>query len=436
MAGNESPDARVRSIEEENLRLKRAVEELTILNDLARGIGASLNSQDIMDTIIRRSLRAVHAEQGVITLVDREAKQPMRTLIRSMVSSSEHQPFHLDQSLLGWMHLNKKPLVISDPQNDDRFRGVKWEEPIRSLVCVPLIVKSELIGVLTLFNKRGGGGFTEEDQRLLAIIAAQSAQVVENARLYEEEQALLLMQEELRFALDIQLDLLPKEAPEIPGYEIAGISIPAQVVGGDYFDFIPMEDNGLAVCLGDISGKGLPAALLMANLQATIRGQSFVGPSPRECIKRSNKLLFRSTDPGKFATLFYGVLDFEKNEFFYCNAGHDRPFLFAGGKDPARLDVGGIVLSCMEEFSYEEAVVPFRPGDSLVVFSDGITEARNEVGEEYGEERLAALLRSSLGESAKAMIDRVIDAVRQHAGDCPQTDDMTVVVIKRHRAQH
>jgi sigma-B regulation protein RsbU (phosphoserine phosphatase) len=431
---NEFPDIKFKSIQEENQRLKRAVDELTILNDLARGIGASLNSQDIMDTIIRRSLRAVRAEQGVITLVDEQAKQPMKTLIRSMVSSSEHQPFHLDQSLLGWMHLNKKPLVISDPLSDERFRGVKWEEPVRSLVCVPLIVKSELIGVLTLFNKRGGGGFTEEDQRLLAIIAAQSAQIVENARLYEEEQALLRMQEEVRFALEIQLDLLPKEAPQIPGYDIAGISIPAQVVGGDYFDFIPIEGNGLAVCLGDISGKGLPAALLMSNLQATIRGQSFLGPSPRECIKRSNKLLFRSTDPGKFATLFYGVLNFEKHELFYCNAGHDRPFLLAESKDPTRLDVGGIVLSCMEEFSYEEATIPFNPGDSLVVFSDGITEARNEVGEEYGEERLAAFLQDSLGEPAAAMIDRVIEAVRRHAGDSPQTDDMTLVVIKRPKA--
>jgi sigma-B regulation protein RsbU (phosphoserine phosphatase) len=434
VAANESPEAKLRTIQEENQRLRRAVDELTILNDLARGIGASLNSQDIMDTIIRRSLRAVQAEQGVITLVDKQAKQPMKTLIRSMVSSSEHQPFHLDQSLLGWMHLNKKPLVISDPQGDERFRGVKWEEPISSLVCVPLIVKSELIGVLTLFNKRGGGGFTEEDQRLLAIIAGQSAQIVENARLYEEEQALLHMQEEVRFASEIQLDLLPKQAPEIPGYDIAGTSIPAQVVGGDYFDFIPMEGNELAVCLGDISGKGLPAALLMANLQATIRGQSFLGPTPCECIKRSNKLLFRSTDPGKFATLFYGILDFAKHELFYCNAGHDRPFLFAENKDPVRLDVGGIVLSCMEEFSYEEAIVPFNPGDFLVVFSDGITEARNEVGEEYGEERLAALLKSSLDEPATAVIDRIIATVREHAGDCPQTDDMTLVVIKRHRA--
>ncbi|UCF79274.1 MAG: SpoIIE family protein phosphatase [Candidatus Eiseniibacteriota bacterium] len=434
MAGREISDERLRAIEEENQRLRRAVDELTILNDLARGIGASLNSQDIMDTIIRRSLRAVRAEQGVITLVDKQAKQPMKTLIRSMVSSSELQPFHLDQSLLGWMHLNKKPLVISDPQNDERFRGVKWDEPISSVLCVPLLVRTELIGVLTLYNKRGGGGFTEEDHRLLAIIAAQSAQVVENARLYEEEQALLRMQEEVRFASEIQLGLLPKEAPRIAGYDIAGISIPAQVVGGDYFDFIPMEDHCIVVCLGDISGKGLPAALLMANLQATIRGQSFLGPSPRECIARSNKLLFRSTDPGKFATLFYGILDFEKHELFYCNAGHDRPFLFAKENRPTRLDVGGIVLSCMEEFSYEEAVVPFGPGDSLVVFSDGITEARNEVGEEYGEERLSALLKGSLDEPAPAMIDRVIESVREHAGDCPQTDDMTLVVIKRDRA--
>ncbi|HEY6952760.1 MAG TPA: GAF domain-containing protein, partial [Bacteroidota bacterium] len=261
-------------LEEENRRLKRAVEELSILNDLGRAISASLDSQEIMQTIIRRSLRAVNAEQGVITLVDERASQPMKTLVRTMVSSSDHEQFQVNQALLGWMYLNKKPLLLNNPKSDERFRGVRWEESVQTLLCVPLIVKSELKGVLTVFNKRGNGGFSDEDQRLLAIIAVQSGQVIETARLYEEEKAFVKMQEEVRLASRIQSDLLPKTTPTIEGYEIAGRSIPAQVVGGDYFDFIQIEDKRLAICLGDVTGKGLPASLLMANLQATLRGQS------------------------------------------------------------------------------------------------------------------------------------------------------------------
>jgi len=423
------------ALEEENKRLRRAVEELTILNDLARAIGASHNSQEIMNTIIRRSLRAVNAEQGVITLVDEKANQPMKTLIRTMVSSAEHQPLHLNQSLLGWMYLNKRPLLINDPAADDRFKGVRWDNTVSSLLCVPLLIKSELKGVLTVYNKRGTTVFTEEDQRLLAIIAGQSSQIIETARLYEEEQALVHMREELRLALGIQVGLLPKSSPQIPGYDIAGRSIPAEVVGGDYFDFIPMEEGQLAFCLGDISGKGMPAAVLMANLQATIRGQTLLKCSPKECMGRSNTLLYLSTDPEKFATLFYGILDFRNHRLCYCNAGHERPYMLTSGAREtgklARLDVGGIILGCVEQFPYEETYVPLDSGDVVVVFSDGVTEAMSETGEECGEDNIARLLAENPKESASGLIDKLVASVRKHAGSRSQTDDITLVVIRR-----
>jgi len=427
---NENAGFRLRSLEQENRQLRRAIEELTVINDLARAIGASLNSQDVMSTIISRSLRAVGAEQGVITLVDEKASQPMKTLVRTMVSSSEHPTYHLDQCILGWMHLYKKPLLVNDPPNDDRFQGVRWEESIRSLLCVPLLVKSELKGILTVCNKKGGGGFTEEDQRLLAIIAAQSAQVVENARLYEEEQDLIRMKEEVRVASEIQMRLPPKSSPRIAGYDIAGTSIPAEVVGGDYFDFIPIEDERLAICLGDVSGKGLPAALLMANLQATIRGQALSTMSPGECTGRSNTLLFQSTDTEKFATLFYGVLDARDGRLRYCNAGHEKPFLFSEEEAAVRLEAGGLVLSFVEQFPYEEGTVSFGPGSVLVVFSDGITDAANRDGEPYGEDRLAGVIRRNRGQPAAVLVERIVADVLEHAGDCPQTDDMTLVVIR------
>ena len=418
-------------LEEENRRLKRAIEELSILNDLGRAISASLDSQEIMQTIIRRSLRAVNAEQGVITLVDEQASQPMRTLVRTMVTSSDHEQFQVNQALLGWMHLNKKPLLLNGPRTDERFRGVRWDDSVMSLLCVPLIVKSELKGVLTVFNKRGNAGFTDEDQRLLAIIAVQSGQVIETARLYEEEKNFAKMQEEVRLASRIQSDLQPKTAPIIEGYEVAGRSIPAQVVGGDYFDFIPIDDQRMAICLGDVTGKGLPASLLMANLQATLRGQSFLCTSPRECLVRSNKLLYHSTSPEKFATLFYASLNTKDHVLSFSNAGHDFPFLFSTTDIPTRLKSGGIMLGAFEDFAFEEDSVPLKTGDLLVISSDGISEAMNSNLEQYGEERLQAVIRENRHAAPNDIIDKVIAAVRSHAGSHPQSDDMTLIVLKR-----
>lgn len=421
---------KVQDLLDENRRLRHAVEELSILNDLARAIGASLDPQEIMNTIIRRSLRAINAEQGVITLVDL-ANDPMKTLVRAMVSSTGHEEFHLTQSLLGWMHLNKKPLLINSPRTDERFRGVKWDDSITSLLCVPMMIKSELKGVITVYNKKGGAGFSDNEQRLLSIIAAQSAQVVENARLNERERQLLKMQEELKLASKIQSDLLPKAAPEIPGYEIAGKSIPAHVVGGDYFDFIPMNDRRLAICVGDVAGKGLPASLLMANTQATVRGQTLVNASARECMERSNKLLFHSTSPEKFVTMFYSILDVSSHQLSYTNAGHESPYLLSTTAALYRLAVGGVPLSTLEQFPFEEETIRMRPDDVLVICSDGVPEAMDLNQVQFGEERLSNLLNKLRNVSAAGVIDGIVAAVREHAGAAPQADDITVVVVRR-----
>jgi len=421
----------LQTLQEENRRLRRAVEELSILNDLARLIGGSLNSHEIMQTIIHRSLRAVHAEQGIITLVDEQANKPMKTLVRSMVSSSDHAQFHLTDSILGWMHLNKKPLMINDPTNDDRFRGIRWDHAVKSVLCVPLVIKSLMIGILTAYNKKDGQTFTDDDQRLMAIIAAQSAQVVENARLYEQEKSLTRMQEELRLASQIQINLLPKHPPKIPGYDIAAISIPAQLVGGDYFDYIPMDENRIALCLGDVSGKGLPAAMLMANLQATLRGQTLVNPTAKDCIQRSNRLLSQSTSDEKFATVFFGILDISAHWFIFSNAGHDSPFFLTKGKELTRLRSGGIPLGVLESFAFTEELISFSEGDTLVIYSDGVPEAWNTQDVPFGEEKFGQVILQHSEASAMKLIEYILLAVREHVGDAPQMDDITIMVIKR-----
>jgi sigma-B regulation protein RsbU (phosphoserine phosphatase) len=294
-----------------------------------------------------------------------------------------------------------------------------------------MMIKSELMGVLTVYNKKDGKQFTDEDQRLLAIIAAQSAQVVENARLYESEQALLRMKEEVRLAARIQTDLLPSSAPVVEGYDIAGKSVPAQVVGGDYFDFIPTNDHRIAICLGDVSGKGLPASLLMANLQATLRGQTLLTLSPKVCVERANKLLFWSTSPEKFVTLFYAILDPKLHRLAFSNAGHDNPFLLGADGGTQRLRTGGVVLSILEDFSYDEETVGMGPGDILVIYSDGITEAVNPAEEQFGDERLAVVIRDHRQENAAGLMESIIKEVTAFAGGRAQADDMTLVVVKR-----
>ncbi len=415
----------------ENQRLKRAVDELSILNELASAIGALKTSEEVIRKILSRSLRAMDAEQGVITLVEEQPEHPMKTLVRASVSSSEHGQFHFDQALLGWMVLNRRPLSVNSPATDERFRGLHWDDSVRSVLCVPMLVRSVLMGVLAVYNKKDDGGFTEEDQRLLAIIASQSAQVVENARLYEEERALIQVRHELNLASQIQMDLLPKGPPSLPGYDIAGATFPAGTVGGDYFDFIPLDEHRIAFCVGDISGKGLPAALLMTNLQASLHGVSDTSVTAKECVSKLNEFLFRRTGPEKFATFFYGILDGNRNEMTYCNAGHEPPFLFSRSGEPARLSEGGTVIGIGDAFPFQDAAVCLQCGDIFVAFSDGITEAANERGGRFGEANLSQLVKENSGLRAAELIEKIVCTVLDCAGKTPQLDDMTVLVIKR-----
>lgn len=419
-------------ISRENERLRSAVEELSILNDIATAIGSASSIDRIIELIVHKCIKHLKVEQATITLLDMKRDDAQfRTMIRGVDTSHEMKPFRLDAELAGWMLKNQKTLVVNDLADDARFQMKDRDAfAVRSVLSVPLLHKGRMIGLLNLFNKRTGE-FSDADARLVGIIAGQSAQIIENARLAGEEQALKVMQEEMRLAYKIQMDLLPKEAPRVSGYDIAGTSIPAQVVGGDYFDFIALGDRSIALCLGDVSGKGMPAALLMANLQATLRAQVSANPDPRICLQRSNALLFRSTDADKFATLFYGVLDAAGHRLTYANAGHNYPLLLKLGCHPERIELGGIVLGCLEDFCYAEGAVDLAPGDVLLVYSDGITESFNAAEEEFGEERLAELLRGQCGKSAAEIIETIVSTVRAHAGEAPQSDDMTLLVIRR-----
>jgi sigma-B regulation protein RsbU (phosphoserine phosphatase) len=422
----------VRKLDDENRRLRAAVEELSILNDIATTISSAYTIDQIIDLIVQKCIKHLRVEQGAVMLLDsKEATSEFKTMVRKANSSHEVLPFRLDAQLAGWMITHKEPLLINELGKDERFTLGKGEDmPYRSLLSVPLCLKGRIVGAINVFNKRADEGFTDADKRLLTIIATQSAQVIENARLSEEELALQLMQEEMRLAYKIQMDLLPKN-PVVQGYDIAGRSIPAKTVGGDYFDFLETGPNCLCICLGDVSGKGMPAALLMSNLQATLRGQAMQDCIPDNCIKKSNMLLYRSTTTDKFATLFYGMLNTEEHKLCYCNAGHNWPFLFKANGETLRLDVGGPVLGIIEDFDYGGDSVQLDPGDLLVIFSDGITEAIDERETMFDEENLEAVIRENMANSSVEIVDNIIDSVEEHAASTAQMDDMTLVVLKR-----
>lgn len=416
---------------EENERLKKSVAELSMLNDFAQIISSTMALDKILDKVVAASLKAIDAEQGTIHLLQgSESESSFRTLIRKADQTTPLDKYRLDRELSGWMIRNCKALLINDFSKDKTFKSEASDQKICSLLSVPLLCKGKLIGVLNLFNKKHALGFSLEDQRLLSIIASQSAQVIENARLYEEEKQLRQYEQDLQMAQDIQNNLLPKESPRIPGFDVAGKSYAAREVGGDYFDFIDLGDGRWNIAVGDVSGKGIAAALLMSNLQATLRTQALSNIFLVDSISQTNRSLYHNTEANQFATLFCGVLNAPARTFTYINAGHNHPFLLTITGKFQKLRTGGLILGLLPEVSYEESKRQFSPGELLVIYSDGVTEAENELEDQFGEKRLQEIIKQHQNLSAAELVDRICNAVTEFCGHAKQSDDITLVVIK------
>ncbi len=420
-------------LKQENQRLQMAVQELSILNEVAVTISSTFDLNRIIEQIVHKCIKHLGVDQGAVMVLQKEDENvPFQTIVRELDSEVSQLPFRLDMQLTGWMLKHRRPLLVNNLNADERFGGSDSERfQIKSLLSVPLIAKGHMIGVVTVINKKNENGFTDDDQRLLSIIAAQSAQVIENARLYLKEQALVRMQEQMHLANEIQTRLLPKTFPQIPGYEFFGISQPAQEVGGDYFDFIPRDDGTLSFALGDVTGKGIPAAILMANLQAIIRAEALLEQPPSEVIHRSNILLYRNTDSDKFVTLFYGCLHPDSHELCYCNAGHDYPLLIRRNGEILRLSTGGTVLGFVAPSPFEQTVLMLEPGDLLVVYSDGLTEAMNPGEEEFGEQRLIRFFVERRHLPLADLQGALFSEIEAYTCGLLQADDMTLLMVRR-----
>ena len=413
--------------------------------DLVSVLKASqaLSSEILLPRLLDRMLEIVIENAGAeraIFVTERkasliiEAERDIRTR-RSRVQLSEPlegSPL-VCEAIVRYVARALQDVVIHDAKVDNRFAsdGYLTTNRPRSILCTAVMHQGKLAGILYLENNLIEGAFTPDRVEVLRLLSAQIAVSIENARFHEQGRELARMQEEFRLAAKIQQELLPQTAPEIPGYTICGRNIPALAVGGDYFDFIRMDQNRLAVCIGDVSGKGLPASLLMANLQATLRGQTLLRSSPSECLRRANHLLHASTSPEKFATLFYAILDTSLHRLHYCNAGHEHPLLLRADGSSTLLAKGGIGLGMLEDFSFEEESAEFGRGDLLLLYTDGITEAMDQRLEQFGRDRLLALVQESRNHAAASTVNAVIAAVNAHRNDWPQSDDITLVAVER-----
>ncbi len=388
--------------------------------------------EEVLEVIMDLVFEAIPAERGFLMLLEGETGEMVSKAVRDLKSSSGGK-IALSRSIANMVIQKRQAVLTQDAQSDERFkmRESVVLQGIRSAMCVPLWNNKEVIGLVYVDTLNSSKAFRPEDLKLLTLLANIAAVKIENARLVEETIQMERIEKELEQASDIQKRLLPGEAPAIPGYEISGRADACREVGGDYYDFIQKEGGRTGIAIGDVSGKGMAAALLMASVQAVFRTLADVEPAPRGLVTSLNRHLIRNASPNKFVSFFYGELDQATGGLMYVNAGHNPPYLVRASGEVESLPASGVVLGIFAEASFEERRIILAPGDVLALFSDGVTECHNPDGEMYGEERLIAALRKHRGERPSEIEKHILQELREFAGTAPQYDDATLVVLKR-----
>ncbi|MFH1845608.1 MAG: SpoIIE family protein phosphatase [bacterium] len=297
-------------------------------------------------------------------------------------------------------------------------------------LLVPLTTQGQLVGLFALPTKAGDDAYRLQELELLTIVAGQMALQVENSRLLVEEVTKQKLEEEMAMARTIQSRLLPREIPEIPGVELDAINISSRQVSGDYYDMIRREDGCLGIVISDVSGKGMPASLLASSLQAAMRAQCDTGASPGTVLKRVNRQLHDNTDPQHFATLFLAVYHPEDRGLQYSSGGHNPPILLRQNGSIELLEKGGLPLGAFDFGDYEEDWVSLGPGDLLFMYTDGLTETKNSLDEEYGTDRVEELLRQNRDLPPKELLELAHGEVQRFCGSTEADDDITLIVLK------
>ncbi len=325
-----------------------------------------------------------------------------------------------------------KSVLTADAQHDPRLASSTMTlQGIRSVLAVPLGVGEKVFGIIYADSPIAEGRFTEDHLKVLTTLASVAAIRVENARLMEEQIERERLEQELQLASEIQQRFQPAQAPHVPGYELQGISFPCYEIGGDYYDFIERENGRMVVTLGDVSGKGTAAALLMSSLHAAVHAQSASHESLTETIAAVNNYLAENTPANRFVTLFYAELDPKTGVLSFINAGHNPPLIVHAAGTMENLASGGLPLGIRPNADYKEGRTQLQPNDVMVIFSDGVSEALNPEGEEFGTQRLYEVVSRNMDASAAGIRDRIEAALTKWSQGTPAADDITLVIVKR-----
>ncbi len=404
-----------------NRRLDGKIQEMNTLFELSKEFNAILDPDRLLKLLIFSIMGQIGASRYLICL-------EQNGTLNVVASKLDRE---VPPTAVSLLHAITGPFVVSSitKKSDLHLRHLLEEMGIQ--VAVPLQMQNQTKGILALGEKMRGGGYSPTDVEFLASLGNLAFISLENARLFKEAIEKQRLEDELLIAKEIQRGLLPAKLPAVKGYDLAATNISSKQVGGDYYDVIALGGHKYVIAIGDVSGKGTPASLLMANLQAMIRALVPLGLSLAELTRRVNDLICENTGTDRFITFFWGILDSAGRTMKYVSAGHNPPFLFHTDGSVERLDKGGIILGLMKAMvPYQDGEVRIGVGDVLVLFTDGVSESMDTRGEEMGEEKLEAVARQQVGEPAAVILAKIVEAVKDHSRNAPQSDDITLVVAK------
>jgi len=402
--------------------------EKSILLEVGKRISSSLELEEVLDLIIDSLKLVVPYDEAAIFLINEKTGAIENEVYRGYDPEViEKVRLKVGQGLTGWVAKNGVPVIVPDVSKDPRYIPARPET--RSEMAVPLQSGPKVIGVFNLESNRENA-YSEHHLQLLETFASQAALAIENARLYREALKRRDTLKELQVARGVQRALLPKSTPTVKGFSFSAMNKPSHLVSGDLYDIIRLSDGRVVLTIGDVSGKGTPSAILMADFFATYRGLLRQRFPLGVILTRLNEHLRERASREHFVTFFLGILDPRTKKLEYINAGHNPPILFRANGTAELLDQGGPALGFVEATRFEKATVKLNSGDLLVLFTDGVTEAQNPQGELFGVERLIETLRRSSHRKPSALKWDIHTAVRKFVGYDSLQDDLTLLIAK------
>src|SRR5436190_5850233 len=409
-------------------RMSRQTKTLLLLNEIARELTSILNLDELLKRVGELLSQLIDFQMFSILLVDAAGeKLQHRFSLRFQENIHLKNDIPIGKGIVGAAAEQKQAVLVRDVRKDPRY--IETNPETRSELAVPLIYKDKVIGVLDLEHTRKGF-FTDDHQRTITTLAAQIAIALENARLYEEiGRQERRLERDLAMARELQFRLLPPSRPKLANLEIAAKFSPARAIGGDLYDFLAYSQSRTALVIGDISGKGAPAAIYAALVSGILRSHAPMEPGPAEMLAAVNYSLAERRIDGQFCSLIYSVWDDENRTLQVANSGLPRPVYCHKGKTQL-IEATGLLLGLFDEAEYDEFTFQAEPEDAFVFFSDGILDATNKAGELFGRTRLEKIISECYPNSAESIVKSVFKAVAEHAAGVETFDDETVVAIR------